>query len=74
MNLPLKGENILKDFIDELGRKVSIFLEESTMKRFNDDDICQTRLYVKNNCGTFIKSSTREAYMFRSRKEGGKFH
>ena len=33
-----------------------IVAKESTMKRFNGADIDQTRLYVKNHCGTFIIS------------------
>ena len=50
------GEQILKYLINELGRKVSIVAEGNTMKRFNGDDIYQTRLCAKNNCGGFIRA------------------
>ena len=33
-----------------------IIEEESTTKRFNGADIDHTRLYVKKNCGGFIRS------------------
>ena len=41
-------EHILKDFINELVRKVRIFAEEITTKRFNGAYIDHNRLYVKS--------------------------
>ena len=43
------GEQILKYLLNELGRKVRIVAEESTMKRFNNSDIDHTILYFKNH-------------------------
>ena len=48
------GEQVLKDFINEIGRKVRDFTEEITMKRLNGSDIDQTILYLRIHCVKFI--------------------
>ena len=42
-----QSEYILKDLLNELGGKVIIVAEKSTMKSFNGADIYQTGLYDK---------------------------